>query len=636
MQQQQQHRQQIINVAVGSRNSHGLALIGNSLSLLRSSSTSSSSSSSTPLSLSAAFLDVCSFRTTFLPSSSPNNNNNIHNGGNQKSSLKAWEEAHVLSFSIDSQSPKAAASLSQRTLLSGGNSSTATTTLLLRFTLYLDAESPASFASELDRLEEWKKAYIEIVYSPQGLFFSEDERNSRHTPTTIVLGRSEFTVEGGAKAVILNYEETSGENRGVGIMTTSPNASNSWDYVFWYLRARALLSGMSLVSLPQDWKQPEYASQAYRFALFIARGQTDDVDSASHSAQHHSPLVSNTASRDCYFYATNNASNAIIREQLLKEQMERISSIERTNLMTQTTFDNDAFIKHGCSSSYFAANVPGASDYVKVHRERVKWRRKTSTEPSQSNFTSSSSSSSSSYLSFSDWATNVISSSNVVPPSSSSVGSLLLSTAATNTVAKPRSSSASSLLQPSSSARPPSTPMSAKTPAPPKTNAAISVHSITPLSTPAKASVPLAMNNIASTPIAPRSSILSTSSGKAGIVMPSSSSSSSTPTLVCGNKDTVSSIISSSSSLHPASNVSLSAPVSMSSSSSRRHSTSSAVDIVSSASSSSAVASTPSRSTTIVDPAVITAISSSSTPSSQKPPLKKDAAKFFKEMLKKS
>ena len=636
MQQQQQHRQQIINVAVGSRNSHGLALIGNSLSLLRSSSsTSSFSSSSTPLSLSAAFLDVCSFRTTFLPSSSPNINNSIHNGGNQKSSPKAWEEAHVLSFSIDSQSPKAAASLSQRTLLSGGTSSTATTTLLLRFTLYLDAESPASFASELDRLEEWKKAYIEIVYSPQGLFFSEDESNSRHAPTTIVLGRSEFTVEGGAKAVILNYEETSGVNRGVGIMTTSPNASNSWDYVFWYLRARAFLSGMSLVSLPQDWKQPEYASQAFRFALFIARGQTDDVDSASHSAQQHSPLVSNTASRDCYFYATNNASNAIIREQLLKEQMERMSAtsaIERTNLMTQTTFDNDAFIKHGCSSSYFAAHVPGASDYVKVHRERVKWRRKTSTEPSQSNFTSSSSSSSSSYLSFSDWATNVISSSIVVPPSSSSVGSLLLPTAETNTIAKPRSSSASSLLQPSSSARPPSTPMSAKTPAPPKTIAAISANSITPLSTPAKASVPLAMNNIASTPIAPRSSILSTSSGKAGIVMPFSSSSL-TPTLVCGNKDNVSSIISSSSSLHPASNVSLSAPVSMSSSS-RRHSTSSAVDMVSSSSSSSAVASTPSRPTTI-DPAVNTAVSSS-TPSSQKPPLKKDAAKFFKEMLKKS
>jgi hypothetical protein len=65
-------------------------------------------------------------------------------------------------------------------------------------------------------------------------------------------------------------------------------------------------------------------------------------------------------------------------------------------------------------------------------------------------------------------------------------------------------------------------------------------------------------------------------------------------------------------------------------SSSRRHSTSS-VDIP--------VASTPSRPpppsiATLQQPNTSTAISS--TPGSQKPPIKKDAAKFFKEMLKKT
>jgi hypothetical protein len=628
--QQQQLRKRILNVAVGSRISHGLSLIGNSLSLLRAgsasmkagnSSTSNLSSSLSPLELSAASLDVCSFRTSFLPSS--------NNNSNQYSLPIKWEETHVLCFSIESQSPTSAVNLSYRSLTGSGACSSNTPTLLFQFTLYLDAESPASFASELDRLISWRNEYIDCAYS-QGFFPIEnlggsnqqqEIKNAKDFSTTIVLGRSEFAIEGGTKAVILsNKDGDEKRNKDDVINMTNlsmKDSTNLWAYVFLYLQSRALLTGMALVSLPQDWKQPEYASQAYRFAHFIANGQPKDYDTSS---TRQSLTLSNT-SRDCFFLTSSDIQGQFSR--LVQEHKERISLTNHaSNLLLSD--DKNALIEHGCSLTFFTSIVPGASDYDGSSRgNRIKWRRKKEEQKTEDVRTLTNSiqqPTSSPYLSFSDWVVNLVST-NVNSSGSSSSSSL--------TTAKPRSSSASSLLQTSLSARPPSTPMSVKTPAPPKVGADPNISSSFLAATPSKRDIPIPLSSInnAPTPLPSRSSIISSSSkidsmssssltaGKGGDEMISADTANKS-----GTSSSLLPLISSTTS-------SIATPLS----SSRRHSTSS-VDIP--------VASTPSRppppSIATLQQPISSNVGISSTPGSQKPPIKKDAAKFFKEMLKKT
>lgn len=627
--QQQQLRKQILNVAVGSRISHGLSLIGNSLSLLRAGSasmkagnslTSNLSSSLSPLELSAASLDVCSFRTSFLPCS--NNNSN-------QLPIK-WEETHVLSFSIESQSPTYAVNLSKRSLIGSGACSSNAPTLLLQFTLYLDAESPASFASELDRLISWKNEYIDCAYS-QSLFpienlggsnqHNQEVKNAEDFSTTIVLGRSEFAIEGGTKAVILSNkdgDEIRNKDDVINMTNSSmKDSTNLWAYVFLYLQSRALLTGMALVSLPQDWKQPEYASQAYRFAHFIANGQPKDYDTSSTRQS----LTLSNSSRDCFFLTSSGIQGQFSR--LVQEHKERISLTNHASNFLLSD-DKNSLIEHGCSLTFFTSTVPGASDYDGSSRgNRIKWRRnmkELKTEDVRTLNNSIQQPTSSPYLSFSDWVVNLVST-NVNSSGSSSSSSL--------PTTKPRSSSASSLLQPSSSARPPSTPMSVKTPAPPKVGADPTISSSLLAATPSKRDIPIPLSSInnAPTPLPSRSSIISSSSkidsmssssltaGKGGDEMISADTANKS-----GTSSSLLPLISSTTS-------SIATPLS----SSRRHSTSS-VDIP--------VASTPSRppppSIATLQQPISSNVGISSTPGSQKPPIKKDAAKFFKEMLKKT
>jgi hypothetical protein len=574
-----QPSQKNINIAVASRTSKGLALLSNSLSLLRNNNISSSSTSTStlsPLAQSAANLDVCSFRTTFLPPSSTN-------------TIK-WDEGHLLSFSIDTHTPSSAANLSKRTLFNSGGINTSTTTnTVLKFIFYLDAEIPESFPTEMERFEVWKQEYIKCVYSI-GLFDNiEDLQKNSYIPTMLVLGRSEFAIEGGTKAVIIHdtgtihkKDDSNSNINGIGMNET--NNTKMWPYIFWYLKSRAYLGKMSFATLPQDWSQPDSQKHAFFIAKFIAKGQPDLID----DSQLIQPM-----SFDCYFITRNalQGMNSILatehKERILSNKIYQCFVID--NILSTLTSDI-ALIEHGCMLSFFSLSIPEALEYDKEERyKRVKWKKVSSSTTTITLTTTTT-------TTFSEWASNILSSSNTT-----STNSLVSNTVST----KPRSSSASSLLPPKARLLLPSTPLTAKTPAP---NAVTAPTISTPLTTPSRTSVLVSTRKTTEQEITTK-----TEEGKEGVLpLPPSTLSQSHSTLDSER------------------NKIPSTPV-LTTVSTRRHSTSST--------SKAAVDSTPSKLSTLsLQQQSQQTTSSNNLPisSSQKPPLKKDASKFFKEMLKKS